>query len=165
MMRLLLLLDASNLFYSANYSYGYGSRIDFRRLEDLIVDGRDVAVKTIAFLTTYRDDLTSVLRMFEVLGIETRVQKITRRPRGLRDTDTDVSLATEAMLHAPSAEIVAVASGDGDFVPLYRTLKAMGKRVEAACFPSSTHPQVAEVVDRLVVLDDTVLWKRQGGKL
>lgn len=162
--KMLILVDASNLFYSANYAFGYGARVDFRKLEFALIDGRPVSVKTVAFFTSYRDDITNVVNMLQMFGIETRVQKIKKKDKlrglsGLSGTDTDVSLATEAMLHAPKADIVAVASGDGDFLPLYQALRAMGKRVEVALFPNSGNPNIVGAVDRVVELGAEVLWR------
>jgi hypothetical protein len=60
----------------------------------------------------------------------------------------DLEIAIDALRTAPSVDVLVLVTGDGDFVPLVRQLKMMGKRVEVIAFTKSSAPDLREAADR-----------------
>src|SRR4028119_2310518 len=71
-------------------------------------------------------------------GYEIRSKELKHRPDGSAKGDWDMGLALDALAMTERLDVVAIVSGDGDFVDLVNFLKARGVRVEVYSFPYST---------------------------
>ncbi len=61
-------------------------------------------------------------------------------------------MAVDAIAIADKVDVVVLATGDGDFVPLIHFLKAHGVICEVAAFGESTNAQLKEVADSFLDL-------------
>ena len=52
-----------------------------------------------------------------------------------------------------SVDVIVLASGDGDFIPLVEYLKNQGKRVEVIAFGKSTSSRLKEIADEFIDLE------------
>lgn len=87
------------------------------------------------------------------LGIETRVRDLQEFFGGLKKADWDVGIVIDAIRTAPSVDVIVLASGDGDFIPLVEYLKNQGKRVEVIAFGRSASSKLQEAADEFVNLE------------
>ena len=71
-------------------------------------------------------------------GYEVRIKYLKQRPDGTAKGDWDMGMALDAMAMSNRLDVIAIVSGDGDFVELVNFLKARGVRVEVYSFPYST---------------------------
>jgi len=88
------------------------------------------------------------------LGIEMRVKDLQEYYGGMKKADWDVGLAVDAIKTSEIVDVVIVASGDGDYVPLVEYLKNQGRRVEVFAFGKSASAKLKEVADEFVDLSD-----------
>jgi uncharacterized LabA/DUF88 family protein len=129
-------IDVQNMFYAAKHLYG--SKLNFARLQDYIARDRPL-VRSIAYVVqTPEIDQSNFLAMLRSNGYEIRSKDLKQRPDGSAKGDWDMGLALDALAMSEKLDVVAIVSGDGDFVDLVNFLKARGVRVEIYSFPYST---------------------------
>ena len=131
-----IFIDVQNMFYAAKHLYG--SKLNFARLLDYIAKGRPLT-RAIAYIVKTPDiDQSNFITMLRSNGYEVRVKELKQRPDGTAKGDWDMGLALDALAMSDRLDVVAIVSGDGDFVELVNHLKARGVRVEVYSFPYST---------------------------
>ena len=131
-----IFIDVQNMFYAAKNLYG--SKLNFARLLEYIARDRPL-VRAIAYvIQTPEIDQSNFLAMLRSNGYEIRSKDLKQRPDGSAKGDWDMGLALDALATSERLDVVAIVSGDGDFVDLVNFLKARGVRVEVYSFPYST---------------------------
>ena len=131
-----IFVDVQNMFYAAKHLYN--SKLNFARLLDYIARGRPL-VRAISYVVqTPEIDQSNFLTMLRSNGYEIRSKELKHRPDGSAKGDWDMGLALDALAMSERLDVVAIVSGDGDFVDLVNFLKARGVRVEVYSFPYST---------------------------
>ena len=134
--RVAIFVDVQNMFYAAKHLYG--SKLNFARLQDYVARDRPL-VRSIAYVVqTPEIDQSNFLAMLRSNGYEIRSKDLKQRPDGSAKGDWDMGLALDALAMAERLDVIAIVSGDGDFVDLVNLLKARGVRVEVYSFPYST---------------------------
>ena len=129
-------IDVQNMFYAARQLYG--SKVNYSRLLEHIARDRAL-VRAIAYVVqTPEIDQSNFLAMLRSNGYEIRAKDLKMRPDGSSKGDWDMGLALDALAMCEHLDVVAIVSGDGDFVELVNFLKARGVRVEVYSFPYST---------------------------
>ncbi len=131
-----IFVDVQNMFYATKHLYN--SKLNFARLLDYIARGRPL-VRSIAYVVQTPDgDQSNFFAMLHSNGYEVRSKDLKLRPDGSAKGDWDMGLALDALSMCDRLDVVAIVSGDGDFVELVNFLKARGVRVEVYSFPYST---------------------------
>ncbi|HEX8550079.1 MAG TPA: NYN domain-containing protein [Abditibacteriaceae bacterium] len=129
-------IDVQNMFYAAKHLYG--SKLNFAKLLDYVARDRPL-VRAIAYVVqTPEIDQSNFLAMLRSNSYEIRSKDLKQRPDGSAKGDWDMGLALDALAMSERLDVVAIVSGDGDFVDLVNFLKARGVRVEIYSFPYST---------------------------
>jgi uncharacterized LabA/DUF88 family protein len=135
-----IFIDVQNMFYATKHLYG--SKLNFARLIDYIARDRQV-VRAISYVVqTPEIDQSNFLTMLRSNGYEIRSKELKQRPDGSCKGDWDMGLALDALSISERLDVVAIVSGDGDFVDLVNFLKARGVRVEVYSFPYSTSEEL-----------------------
>ncbi len=146
-------VDTQNIYHSARNFYK--TNVDFGKLIDHVVGGREVT-RAIAYVI--QSDLgQKEVGFFEALinkGIELRIKDLLVFNSGEKKADWDVGIAVDAIRIAPLLDVVILATGDGDFIPLVEYLKNRGNQVEVAGFGQNTATKLKEVADFYYDLDD-----------
>jgi len=134
--RLGVFVDVQNMFYSAKYQYR--SKLDFSKLLEHAVQGREL-VRAIAYLVQTPDiDQSHFITMLQQTGYEVRAKTLRLRPDGTAKGDWDMGIALDTLSLSDRLDTIVMVTGDGDFVDLVSLLKARGTRVEVLSFPFST---------------------------
>lgn len=137
-----IFIDVQNMFYAAKHLYN--SKLNFARLRDYISRGRPL-VRSISYVVqTPEIDQSNFLTMLRSNGYEIRSKELKHRPDGSAKGDWDMGLALDALSMCDRLDVVAIVSGDGDFVELVNFLKARGVRVEVYSFPYSTSEELRQ---------------------
>jgi uncharacterized LabA/DUF88 family protein len=147
-------IDAQNLYHSAkNLHHG---RVNFENvLMDALADRQ--LVRAIAYvITTESGEEKSFFEALAKIGIETKTKDLQIFSSGSKKADWDVGLAIDAVKLAAKLDVVVLASGDGDFVPLVEYLKMNGCQVEVITFGKSASGKLREVADDFVDMDEDV---------
>lgn len=108
-----IFVDVQNIYYTTRQAFG--RHFDYNAFWAQVTADRQV-VKAIAF-ATHRDDpkqkqFQNILR---AIGFEVKLKPFIQRRDGSAKGDWDVGITLDVMEHAPQADVVVLASGDGDF--------------------------------------------------
>ncbi len=148
-----IFLDIQNLYHSAKNLHG--SRVNYKELIKYAASDRKI-VRTIAYVVA-SDSQTGEDAFFGALekeGIELRMKDLQVYPNGVKKADWDVGMAVDAIRLAPSLDVIVLATGDGDFMPLVEYLQiGLGKIVEIIAFARTTSGKIKESVNRFTDVD------------
>lgn len=145
-------IDAQNLYHSAkNLHHG---RVNFENvLADALADRQ--LVRAIAYvITTETGEEKSFFEALGKIGIETKTKDLQIFSSGSKKADWDVGLAIDAVKLADKLDVIVLASGDGDFVPLVEYLKMNGCQVEVITFGKSASGKLKEAADDFIDMDE-----------
>lgn len=148
-----IFLDIQNLYHSAKNLHG--SRVNYKELIKYAASDRKI-VRTIAYVVA-SDSQTGEDAFFGALekeGIELRMKDLQVYPNGVKKADWDVGMAVDAIRLAPSLDVIVLATGDGDFMPLVEYLQiGLGKIVEIIAFARTTSGKIKEGASRFTDVD------------
>lgn len=145
-------LDAQNLYHSAKNLHR--GRVNFEAVLANALAGRQL-VRAIAYvITTETGEEKNFFEALTKIGIETKTKDLQIFSSGSKKADWDVGLAIDAVKLAPKLDVVVLASGDGDFVPLVEYLKMQGCQVEVITFGKSASGKLKEVADDFIDMDE-----------
>lgn len=149
--RVEVLIDVQNLYHSAKNLYH--AKVNFKEILKEAIAGRKFIR---AFAYVVRTKTGTEEPFFEALiklGIETRVKDLQEFYDGQKKADWDVGIVVDAIRTSPGIDVVILASGDGDFIPLVEYLKNQGKRVEVMAFGKTTSLHLKETADEFIDID------------
>src|SRR3990167_6173839 len=150
--RVAVFIDVQNLYHSARAIYQ--KRVNFKELLNTGVSDRQL-VRVFAYVVrTKTGEEKPFFEALTNLGIEMRVKDLQEYYGGMKKADWDVGLAVDAIKTSEIVDVVIVASGDGDYVPLVEYLKNQGRRVEVFAFGKSASAKLKESADEFVDLSD-----------
>jgi uncharacterized LabA/DUF88 family protein len=149
-----LFVDVQNMYYAARQ---LNARLDFGALIETISRERRL-IRAIAYVVQNRDiDQSGFLAMLQQRNYEVRRKDLKVRADGSSKGDWDMGMALDILSLADSLDVVVLATGDGDFVPLVNEVKTKGPRVEVYSFAGSTAKELVEACDRHVEIDEGLL--------
>ena len=150
--RVAVFIDVQNLYHSARAIYQ--RRVNFKELLAIAVSDRQL-IRAFAYVVrTKTGEEKAFFDALTKLGIEIRVKDLQEYYGGMKKADWDVGIAVDAIKTSEIVDVVVVASGDGDYVPLVEYLKNQGRRVEVMAFGKSTSSKLKEVTDEFIDLDE-----------
>jgi len=150
--RVAVLIDVQNLYHSARALFQ--KRVNFKELLTSAVGERQL-IRAFAYVVrTKTGEEKPFFEALTKLGIEMRVKDLQEYYGGMKKADWDVGLAVDAIKTSEIVDVVIVASGDGDYVPLVEYLKNQGRRVEVFAFGKSASAKLKEVADEFVDLSE-----------
>lgn len=129
MERVVILVDVQNIYHTVRQ--GFSTGFDYNQFWREVSAGREV-VKAIAYATDRGDakqqQFQNILR---AIGFEVKLKPYVQRGDGSRKGDWDVGIAVDAMEFSGLADVLVLASGDGDFaVLLERVQQLYGVKAE-----------------------------------
>jgi len=157
--RVAIFVDVQNMFYSAKTLHQ--SKIDYRKLLEEILKGRQL-VRATAYVVQKADvDQSAFLEALRRSGYEVKGKELTIRDDGTSKGDWKVEIALDAVALGARMDCMVLVSGDGDFVPLLRTLDAHGCRTEVVSFEQSTSNDLMRVCHQFIPIEQDVLFKEE----
>ncbi len=150
--RVAVFIDVQNLYHSAKNLYQ--SKVNFKEVVKSALSGRKLIRNFAYVVRTKSGEEQPFFEALNKLGIEMRIRDLKEYYGGMKKADWDVGIVIDAIRTSPSVDVVALASGDGDFVPLVEFLKSRGKRVEVFAFGRSTSSELRESADDFIDLED-----------
>jgi uncharacterized LabA/DUF88 family protein len=148
--RVAVFIDTQNMYHSAKHLYN--RKVSFANLVEAAVGPR-ILVRAIAYVAKSKDNVESAF--FDALqqqGIELKIKDVQEFASGAKKADWDVGMAVDAISLSPKVDVVVLATGDGDFVPLVDYLKGHGVICEVVAFKESTNARLREVADSFLDL-------------
>jgi len=144
-------VDIQNLYYTARNVYN--SRVNFTNVLKDAVNERPL-VRAIAY--GIKADMPEEQTFFDALtktGFEVKLKELQSFYGGAKKGDWDVGIVMDIIKLMPKLDVVVLASGDGDYIPLLEYLQILGVRVELVSFGKSTSGKMRELVDQVLDLD------------
>ncbi|MDL1953058.1 NYN domain-containing protein [Candidatus Uhrbacteria bacterium UHB] len=150
--RVVVLIDTQNMYHSAKHLYG--AHLNFPKLVEMITEDRKL-IRAIAYAATSKGgEERGFLDALKASGIECKTKDVQEFASGERKADWDVGMAVDAITLSERADVVALVTGDGDFVPLVQYLKNKGIGVIVAAFGESTSKMLREAADEYFDISD-----------
>ena len=121
MIKVAVLVDVQNIYYTTRQAYK--QHFDYQRFWSRATDGREV-IEAFAYAIDRGDkkqrQFQNILR---AIGFEVKLKPYIQRADGSAKGDWDVGITIDALEHAGRADVIVLASGDGDFDVLATTLR------------------------------------------
>ncbi|MEJ2291337.1 MAG: NYN domain-containing protein [Deinococcales bacterium] len=156
--RIALFVDTQNLYYAARD--GYDATVDYGRLLELALRGRELAAAT-AYVVEREGDSSAFgfVTKLSALGyrVRRRSVRVHRADDGgkpVMEGDWDMGIAADMVRALPYVDVLVLGSGDGDFVPMLELAQQRGKRVEVLAFREAAAQSLIDLVDRFTHLAD-----------
>lgn len=150
--RVAVFLDVQNLYHSARNLHG--AKVNFREVLNKAISQRKLIRAFGYVVRTKTGEEKPFFDALVNLGIETRIRDLQEFYDGLKKADWDVGIVIDAVRVAASVDVICLASGDGDFIPLVEYLKNQGKRVEVLAFGKTTSSRLKEATDEFIDLGE-----------
>lgn len=152
--RVEVLIDIQNLYHSARNLYH--AKVNYQEVLNSAIASRKFIRAFGYVVRTKTGEEAPFFDALEEMGIETRVKDLQEFYGGAKKADWDVGIVIDAIRTAPGLDVIILASGDGDFIPLVEYLKNQGKRVEVMAFGKSTSSKLKEVADEFIDMDEEI---------
>jgi uncharacterized LabA/DUF88 family protein len=153
---LAVFVDVQNIYYTTRQRFA--KNFDYNRFWSEITRGRRV-VKAIAFATDRQDEKQRQFQnIIRAIGFEVKLRPFIQRSDGSAKADWDVGIALDVMEYAPLADVVVIASGDGDFDLLVQRVKdKFHVSVEVYGVADLTADSLVRAADRFVPIEGGLL--------
>jgi uncharacterized LabA/DUF88 family protein len=141
-----ILIDIQNLYYSARVLYN--KKVNFKNLLVSSVENRKL-IRAIGYgISTEEAQEDKFFDALEKLGFEVKTKELQIFAGGQKKGDWDVGIAIDAIKLAQRVDVIIIASGDGDYIPLVEYIQSTtGCRVEGVSFGESTSMRLIESLD------------------
>jgi uncharacterized LabA/DUF88 family protein len=156
--RVALFVDTQNLYYAARDAVG--RNVDYYRLLQVALRGRRLHAAT-AYVVEREGESTAygfVTRLsalgYRVRRRSVRVHRGDGEGRLVLEGDWDMGIAADIVRTWEHVDVIVLASGDGDFVPMLELAQARGVRVEVVAFREASAQRLVDLADRFVHLGD-----------
>jgi uncharacterized LabA/DUF88 family protein len=156
--RVALFVDTQNLYYAARDAAG--RNLDYELLLKVATRGRRLHAAT-AYVVEREGESTAYgfVTRLSALGYRVR-RRAVRIHRGdgegrlVLEGDWDMGIAADIVRAWDHVDVIVLASGDGDFVPLLELAQQRGKRVEVVAFREASAQTSIDLADRFVHLGE-----------
>ncbi len=155
--RVALFVDTQNLYYAAR---DRGTAVDYQALLGAAARGRALAHAT-AYVVERDGDATAFGFVGKLTALGYRVRRRKVRVHRVSDDgvpvlegDWDMGIAADIVRSLEHCDVVVLASGDGDFVPILELAQERGKRVEVLAFREAAAQDLQDMADRFMPLDE-----------
>ena len=145
-------VDMQNLYHSAKNLHG--ARINFAELVKLASADRQIVRALVYVVKSGETEEKAFFDALEKSGLELKMKDLQVFAGGAKKADWDVGMAVDVISLMKQLDVVVLATGDGDFVPLVEYLQHNGLIVEAMSFGRSTSLRLKEAVNNYYDLDD-----------
>jgi uncharacterized LabA/DUF88 family protein len=153
--KIAMFVDSQNLYYSARTAFA--SKVNYEKLLRLVTGNRTL-VKAIAYIVQPPEGVVKPFATsLERIGYIVKIKDVRTRADGSAKANWDMGIALDILGIIDAVDIIALASGDGDFVALLEFIKGKNKRVEVFSFPDNTAYDLKEKADRFEPLGENVI--------
>jgi len=141
-----VLVDIQNLYYSARVLYN--KKVNFKNLLSASVENRKL-IRAVGYgISTEEAQEDKFFDALEKVGFEVKTKDLQIFAGGQKKGDWDVGIAMDAIKLAQRVDVIIIASGDGDYIPLVEYIQSTtGCRVEGVSFGESTSVRLIESLD------------------
>jgi uncharacterized LabA/DUF88 family protein len=147
-----IFIDTQNLYHSAKNIYK--AKVNFDAVVRESLADRKL-VRAISYVvTTESGEEQAFFDALQKIGIETKTKDLQIFFGGAKKADWDVGMAIDAIKMSPKLDVIVLATGDGDFIPLVEYVRAQGCQVEVIAFGRSSSGKLRETCDDFLDMDE-----------
>ena len=159
MNRVAIFVDVQNIYYTTKQAHG--CNFDYNAFWAKVTRDRQVVV-AIAYAIERADEKQRQFQnILKAIGFEVRLKPYIQRSDGSAKGDWDVGITMDVMEHARDADIIVLASGDGDFDLLVHKVRVdYGKVVEVYGNASLSASSLIAAASRFVPIEGELLLQR-----
>jgi uncharacterized LabA/DUF88 family protein len=165
-------VDSQNLYHACRGEYGRDSKLDFRKLKDVVLQqlgsfSPNLVVESIIYtVASSHKGNTSFVNMLQSIGYSTKTQYVSFDPgrqktQGRKEWGVGIAVdVMERVLRARPIDRFVLVSGAGTFVPLLETLqKSYHIPTDVYGFRLSMAQSLSGVSARSFLLNKNVVWE------
>ncbi len=145
-------IDTQNMYYSARHLHK--RKVNFKNIVEDAVSGRKLIRAMAYVVATKGAEERPFFDALEKSGIELREKDLIEYSSGHKKADWDVGLAVDVIRMLDMLDVVVIASGDGDFMPLVAYCQSRGRIVELMSFGETTSSNLYDMVDDHINLSE-----------
>lgn len=151
-----IFVDVQNIYYTTRQAFG--RHFDYNAFWAEVTTNRRV-VKAIAFAIQRDDEKQKQFQnILRAIGFEVRLKPFIQRSDGSAKGDWDVGITLDVMEYASQADVVVLASGDGDFDLLVQKVRDKYRAsVEVYGAEQLTAASLIRAASRFVPITDHLL--------
>src|ERR1700733_11163585 len=151
-----VLVDVQNIYYTTRQCFS--PHFDYNKFWAEVSRNREV-VKAIAFAIDRGDEKQKQFqKILRAIGFEVKLRPFIQRNDGSAKGDWDVGIALDVLEYAPRADVVVLASGDGDFDLLVQKVRDKHHvTVEVYGVAELTAASLIRAADKFVPIKDHLL--------
>jgi uncharacterized LabA/DUF88 family protein len=156
--RIGIFVDIQNVYYGAKDNFK--GKIDFRKLTDGILRGRQLVVAN-AYLVKSDSDNTNFVNFMKQLGYNIVSKDLKKRSDGSAKGNLDIEMTIDIITEKDRLDTVVLVSGDGDFVALVEYLKQQNIQVEVYSFSNIkniTSQELKSIASKFFEIDESYLF-------
>lgn len=156
MQKVLILVDVQNIYYTTKQTYH--CNFDYNRFWSKATENRQV-LKAIAYAVDRGDEKQRQFQnILRAIGFQVKLKPFIQRSDGSAKGDWDVGITIDAMQYAEAADVIVLASGDGDFDLLVNKIcQDMHKSVEVYGVPALTANSLVQAATTYVPIEGNLL--------
>jgi uncharacterized LabA/DUF88 family protein len=163
MEKVAVFVDVQNVYYTTRQQFS--RHFDYNKFWAEVTRGRKV-VTAIAFAIDREDEKQKQFQnILRAIGFEVKLRPFIQRNDGSAKGDWDVGITLDVLEYAPLADVVVLASGDGDFDLLVQ--KVRGKHrvsVEVYGVAELTAASLIRAADRFIAIKEPLLLGTGGAR-
>jgi uncharacterized LabA/DUF88 family protein len=158
MEKVILLVDVQNIYYTTKSVHN--CNFDYNQFWAEATANRQV-VKAIAYAIDRGDEKQMQFQnILRAIGFEIKLKPYIQRADGSAKGDWDVGITIDAMEYAKQADVVVLASGDGDFDLLAKKIRLDYKAiVEVYGVAQLTAASLIEAASKFIPIENKLLLK------
>jgi uncharacterized LabA/DUF88 family protein len=151
-----IFVDVQNIYYTTRQRYS--RHFDYNKFWAQATRNRKV-VKAVAFAIDRDDEKQKQFQaILRAIGFEVRLKPFIRRMDGSTKGDWDVGITLEVLEYAPQADVVVLATGDGDFdLLVHRIRERHAVSVEVYGVAELSAGTLIRAADRFIPIEDPLL--------
>jgi uncharacterized LabA/DUF88 family protein len=151
-----IFVDVQNIYYTTRQRYS--RHFDYNKFWAQATRNRKV-VKAVAFAINRDDEKQKQFQaILRAIGFEVRLKPFIRRMDGSTKGDWDVGITLEVLEYAPQADVVVLATGDGDFdLLVHRIRERHAVSVEVYGVAELSAGTLIRAADRFIPIEDPLL--------
>jgi uncharacterized LabA/DUF88 family protein len=156
MEKVAVFVDVQNVYYTTRQQFS--RHFDYNRFWAEVTRGREV-VAAIAFAIDRDDEKQKQFQnILRAIGFEVKLRPFIQRSDGSAKGDWDVGITLDVLEYAPRADVVVLASGDGDFDLLVQKVRDKHRvSVEVYGVAELTAASLIRAANRFVAIKEPLL--------
>lgn len=145
-------VDVQNLYYSAKNLYN--AKVNFGEVLRTAVSGRKL-IRALAYVIKAQNlDEQKFFEALDKQGFEVKMKDLQVFFGGHKKGDWDIGIAMDIIRLSQKIDVVVLATGDGDFIPLVEYLRNHGQYIEIMAFGKSASSLLVKEADEFIDLSN-----------